>query len=210
MKKLIQKGIQYIYNLFNPAISLFARSEDSKVSRKAKIYRFAKLDHAYIGDYTYIGPGAQIVYASIGKFCSIAGNSKIGMPMHPIHFLSTSPIFYSPKNATGSRWIKKNIFFNEFERCTIGNDVWVGANVIVMGGVTIGDGAVVAAGAVVTKDVPPYAIVGGVPAKFIKYRFEEPIRKAIEQSKWWEKDELDIRNKIKSFHVEEIDIENLP
>lgn len=210
MKRLIQKASQYISNIFHPAISLLARAEDSQVSRKAKVYRFAKLDHASIGDYTYIGPGAQIVYASIGKFCSIAGNSKIGMPMHPIHFLSTSPIFYSPKNATGSSWVKKNLYFNEFERCTIGNDVWIGANAIVMGGVTIGDGAVVAAGAVVTKDVPPYAIVGGVPAKFIKYRFDEPLLKAIQSSNWWDKDDLEIRSKIESFHVKEIDIENLP
>lgn len=210
MKRIIKKGVEYIANLLHPAISSLARSENSDVSRKAKVYRFAKLDHAEIGDYTYIGPSAQIVYASIGKFCSIAGGTKVGMPMHPIEFVSTSPIFYSPNNATGTKWVERNDYFNEFQRCTVGNDVWIGSNAIVMGGVKIGDGAVVAAGAVVTKDVPPYAIVGGVPAKLIKYRFNESVREVLEQSKWWEKDESLIQDSIEVFHSRQINLDNLP
>lgn len=210
MKRLIKKGFEYLSNLFHPAISLLARSENSNVSRKAKIYRFAKLDNADVGDYTYIGPGAQIVYASIGKFCSIAGGAKVGMPKHPVDFVSSSPIFYSPNNATGTKWVEKNEYFNEFDRCTIGNDVWIGSNAIVMGGVTVGDGAVVAAGAVVTKNVPPYAVVGGIPAKLIKYRFEEPIRKALEQSMWWDNNESVIQSRIESFHTKEFNVEDIP
>ena len=210
MKRILTKALQYMYNIFHPSISIFARCEDSNVSKKAKIHRFVKLDHAQIGDYTYVCPKAQIVYASIGRFCSIAGNSKVGMPMHPICFLSTSPIFYSPQNAIGQKWVKKNTYFEEFEKCKVGNDVWIGANAIVMGGINIGNGAVIAAGAVVTKDVPPYAIVGGIPAKIIRFRFEEPVRNALEQSKWWEKEDLYLKGKIELFHTNKIDINNLP
>lgn len=209
MKRILKKGFEYIANLFHPAISSLARSENSDVSRKAKVYRFAKLDHAEIGDYSYIGPGAQVVYASIGKFCSIAGGAKVGMPMHPIEFVSTSPIFYSPNNATGTKWVERNDYFNEFQRCIVGNDVWIGSNAIVMGGVKIGDGAVVAAGAVVTKEVPPYAIVGGVPAKMIKYRFEKSVREALELSKWWEKDDPLLRNSIEKFHSKYFNVDEI-
>jgi acetyltransferase-like isoleucine patch superfamily enzyme len=118
---------------------------------------------------------------SIGSFCSINEHAKIGtIGNHRHELVTTFPLgnivenFQPPTRDVNSKKIK------------IGNDVWVATNAIVLPGVTIGDGAVIAAGAVVTKDVPPYAIVGGVPAKVIKYRFNQPIITALLRIKWWD------------------------
>jgi acetyltransferase-like isoleucine patch superfamily enzyme len=148
-----------------------------------------------IGDYTYIGENTRIESntESIGKFCSIAPDVKIGVGPHPVHYFSTSPVFYSK----GRGFVKEELF-DEYKYsgfAVIENDVWIGANAVIIAGVKIGNGAVIAAGAVVTKDVPPYAIAGGVPAKIIKFRFEPELIKKILESRWWEKDlELLLKN----------------
>jgi len=143
-----------------------------------------------VGKCTYFGEEC-VCYnteSEIGKFCSIAGNVKIGLGEHPIDCLSTSPYLYSENlgyiKGLSEIYAEKNI---------IGNDVWIAQNAFIKGGVNIGDGAVVAAGAVVVKDVPPYAIVGGVPAKIIKYRFDEETIKELLELKWWDLDDEIIR-----------------
>ena len=191
-------------NLFNPAISVFSRIEYSTVSKKARIYRGVKLDHSEVGDYSYIGPNAKIVYTKIGKFCSIAEKSFIGLPSHPISNLSTSPIFISSRNATGSSWVENDVDFEEYKPVTIGNDVWVGASAMILGGLKIGDGAIVGAGALVTKNIPPYAIVGGIPAKIIRFRFSDDIIRTLLSSKWWNLPEEYLQSKIQLFNSNEI------
>jgi acetyltransferase-like isoleucine patch superfamily enzyme len=140
-----------------------------------------------IDDFVYIGPHTQVKYASIGKFCSIGPHVKIGLGMHPTKFTSTFPAFFSIRKQCQITFRDKN-YFEELGNVDIGNDVWIGANALVIDGISIGDGAIVAAGAMVTKNVPPYAIVGGVPAKIIKYRFERNIIDELLASKWWDKD----------------------
>lgn len=134
-----------------------------------------------IGDYSYVNTGTIIVSGSIGKFCSIGYFCQIGVHEHPLDFMSTSPLIYSGENIfqTKSSW--NDIYSPPL----IGNDVWIGSKAIILQGVNIGDGAVIAAGAVVTKDVPPYAIVGGVPAKLIRYRFDEKEIGFLLKLKWW-------------------------
>lgn len=122
---------------------------------------------------------------SIGRCCSIARGVRIGAENHDIDFVSTHP-FITDRSYTGLDNLPSNKVENR--RVTIGNDVWIGLNALVLGGVTIGDGAVIAAGAVVTKDVPPYAVVGGVPARVIKYRFSEDVCQALLKSRWWDYD----------------------
>lgn len=201
MKRYFLLLIQFLNNIFNPSISLLSRVEYSKVSKNAKIWRFAKLDHSEVGDYTYVGPKARIIYAKIGKFCSIAGETCIGMGTHPLDYISSSPIFFSKKNGTGKRWVSKNVDFKEYNTINIGNDVWIGSRAMILGGVTIGDGAVVGAGALVTKDVPPYAIVGGIPARIIRYRFDNSKIEYLLKSKWWDRSETDLKSKISLFQT---------
>ena len=126
----------------------------------------------------------------IGRYCSIAGHVEVMTAQHPIDRFTTSPITYL------SRWpgVAKNEFGADWEiepfvemppPPVIGNDVWIGQNVLIKGGCTIGDGACIAARSVVTRDVEPYAIVGGVPARVIRYRFSETIRERMLSLKWW-------------------------
>lgn len=189
----------YIYNIFNPAISILSRVEKSIISRKAKVYRHSTITHSRIGDYTYIGPGARIVYATIGKYCSIAGDVCLGMATHPLDYISSSPIFISPSNGTGHKWVDKSVDFEEYMPIVIGHDVWIGSRAMILGGISIGNGAVIAAGAVVTKDIPPYAIVGGVPARVIRYRFTPEVVDKLQNIEWWNLPEDIIKNKICNF-----------
>lgn len=140
-----------------------------------------------IGRYVYVDSNTIINHTKIGAFCSIGPGCRIGLFKHPAHFISTFPAFFSLHKQCGETFAD-DFYFQESENVEIGNDVWIGANVLIADGVKIGDGAIVAAGAVVTKDVEPYAIVGGVPAKFIKKRFSDENIKKLLEFKWWDKD----------------------
>jgi acetyltransferase-like isoleucine patch superfamily enzyme len=143
------------------------------------------LHQVELGDYSYIAKNSNVSNCYIGKFCSIGPNFCCGLGIHPIKGISTSPMFYSTAKQNGMTLCEKNKT-QETKQTIIGNDVFIGANVTVLDGVHIADGAVIGAGAVVTRDVPPYAIVIGVPAKIVKYRFEEEIIKALLKKRWWD------------------------
>ena len=150
-----------------------------------------------IGSNTYIHHDCSIAdkNSRIGKFCSIGQNVHIGTSVHPLHFLSTSPVSYQDISSLtdGIAFPKEKLIpFCKKTPVTIGNDVWIGLNVIIMDGVTIGDGAVIGSGAVVTHDVPPYAIAVGIPAKVLKYRFPEETIARLLKSKWWDRPDEEI------------------
>lgn len=185
MRLILKYLAGFVLNFFNPGVVFGALVDHrSQISGKAKVYFFAKIFDSIIKDYSYICPGTEVSCATVGKFCSIGPQCKIGLPTHTLNFISTSPLFTEKCNATGHSWCSASTV--ETARPTIiGNDVWIGANVIILGGIHVGNGAVIGTGAVVTKDVPPYAIVGGVPAKIIRYRFTEDQIEKLNSSQWW-------------------------
>ena len=141
-----------------------------------------------IGDFSYVNCGAIIASGKIGRFCSIGPYALIGLADHPTNYLSTSPLLYGGNNIFRSRnsW---NDFPSPPE---IGSDVWIGAQAFVRQGVRIGSGAIVGAGAIVTRDVPPFGIVAGVPAKLIRYRFEPLVVEQLLRERWWELDRAEL------------------
>ena len=152
------------------------------------------LTNSKIGRYSYISNNCSFDHALIGSFCSIGNDVKLVAAQHPTsNFVSTSPVFYDKSSNIGS-FTSGQQLFPDYKfvpgtnyKVIIGDDVWIGDNCLIIGGVKIGTGAIIAASAVVTKDVEPYAIVGGVPAKVIRFRFTKEQIDKILQSAWWEK-----------------------
>lgn len=156
-------------------------SADSIINKHSRIFANCTINHSTIGNYTYIGRNSLIQHSNIGNYCSIANEVMCGLGRHPLNLLSTSPLFYKRNNPLKIKIIKKDSEFKEYLTINIGNDVWIGARAIILDGINIGNGAVIAAGAIVTKDIPAYAIVAGVPAKIIKYRSKQD-----NEDCWWE------------------------
>ncbi len=117
-------------------------------------------------------------------------------------------MFTERDNPSGSCWTEKHEE-NVLRPVTIGNDVWIGVRVIILGGVKIGNGAVIGAGSVVTRDVPPYAVVAGAPARLIRYRFEEPVIRRLEELQWWNKSEEELRQLLPLFQKESFTLSDL-
>lgn len=153
----------------------------------------------HIGNYTYINKYCLIDRntASIGNFCSIAYGVKIGLGNHPTKWLSTHPFAYDKKYG----FVTQNRPFDEqiSQKCTIGNDVWIGANAIILAGITIGNGAIIGANSLVTSDVEPFSIIAGTPAKLIRFRFGQPTIDNLQQLKWWDWDDARIKQMIGKF-----------
>jgi len=181
-KKLLKK-----YSNKYLKIGLYVSIKNSKIGNYVYLGSKTRLNNSEIGDHSYTNSDTHIGHTKIGKFCSIGSNVQFGMSKHPTDLISTHPAFYS-NNKAFKTFSNKN-HFKEYEEIILGNDVWVGSNVTIIGGVTIGDGAIVAAGAIVTKNVKPYEIVGGVPAKHIKFRIGETLIDKLIETKWWDKDE---------------------
>ena len=142
------------------------------------------LNGVRLGDYSYIAKNSSVSNCVIGKFCSIGPNFCCGLGIHPTNGISTAPMFYSTAKQNGMTMCWENKV-RETKQTIIGNDVFIGANVTVLDGVKIGHGAVIGAGAVVVDVIPPYAIAVGVPAKVMRYRFDENTVKALLEKQWW-------------------------
>ena len=157
----------------------FAIIRNSVLRERVEIGRQTKVLASSIGLATYTGSFCLISHCVIGKYCAISWDVSIGGANHDIDNLSVTPTYrVFNKNKT-------DFSSHSNEHLIIGNDVWIAAGAHVLRGITIGDGAVIAANSVVTKDVPPYAIVGGVPAKILKFRFDEITRKRLLELEWW-------------------------
>ena len=167
--------------------------------------------HHKIGEYSYMSMNSAIVSpdSTIGKFTSIGREVLIGTSSHPINRLTTHPLTYTNKckRLYGDLVTPKDkiikLSANGCKPVTVGNDVWIGARAIIMDGIKIGDGAIIGANSVVTKDVPPYAIVAGCPAKLIRYRFSEDVINKLLELCWWDYPKEFIVNNLPFDDVEE-------
>lgn len=171
-------------------VALLAVLQEAQVDEKAAIYSGTKFYRSRIGRYSYVARNCFVTDTDIGAFTSIAEGCYIGGTGHPLDWVSTSSVFHKWENV-----FRRNFSCHEFEifhRTQIGNDVWIGAKAMIRAGVTIGDGAVIGMGAVVTKDVGPYEIWGGNPARLIRRRFDEETAAGLLRSRWWEKSEEEI------------------
>lgn len=152
-----------------------------------RIFGTCDIGQAIIGAYSYLAPKTALNLATIGRYCSIGDRCTIGPTQHPAGWLTTSPISYKTV-FSGTSLPPGAPEHEEIRPVVIGNDVWIGSDCAIMGGVTIGDGAIVGYGSVVTKDVPPFAIVGGTPARIIRMRFPDETIERIRASPWWRYD----------------------
>lgn len=191
--------ILFKYNGKNIRIEYLAEISAVEFSSWNTIRKYARLRDVSLGKCSYVGRESQVYHARIGAFTCIGPDVIIGPGEHPSRdFVSSHPIFYSTQGQSNPVLVDKNLF-DEFPITHIGNDVWIGARAVLKTGVRIGDGAIIAAGSVVTQDVEPFAIVGGVPAKHIRYRFEPDQIKQIQASEWWTRDLNWIRQHADSF-----------
>lgn len=178
----IAKGLRRI--LRPPAI------RSSKIDKSAAVCSGSNVNYSTINRYSYIGNDSFLYYASVGSFSSIGDCCRIGNPSHPMQWVSLSPVFIKGKNILHKNFAELD--FTENELTIVGNDVWIGSNVLIKSGVSIGDGAIIGMGSIVTKNVPPYEVWAGNPARFIKKRFPEDIVKSLLNIKWWEWSEEEI------------------
>lgn len=165
---------------------------DCRFGKNVRIYENARIAATKIGDYSYVGRGSHLQNVTIGKFCSIGPEVRIGLGLHPVDHISTYPGFYSTQ-ASGATPFTDRTLVMEHSPVEIGHDVWIGAGAIVMDGVRIGHGGVIGAGAVVTRDVKPYTIVAGVPARHLRDRFEREMVDFLLDFAWWDRDESFLR-----------------
>jgi acetyltransferase-like isoleucine patch superfamily enzyme len=179
VKYLLSKALKKFLNI--PTI------KECDIHKTSKICSASQVVESSIKKYSYIGNHCTVVCSDIGSFCSIADNCIIGGANHPIEWVSTSPVFHCGRNIMRKNF--STLKFENYKRTSIGNDVWIGSNCLIKSGVVIGDGAVIGMGSVVTKDVEPYSIVAGNPAKHIRKRFDDHVICKLLEIKWWNLDD---------------------
>lgn len=170
-----------------PLIDPTAQVRASTLGRYTEVGPRTKLLEVEMGDYSYVVNDSDIAYARIGKFCSIAAMTRLNPGNHPTWRASQSHFLYRASAYFPGEEDEADFFqWRRDQQLTMGHDVWIGHGAVVLAGRSIGTGSVVAAGAVVAKDVPPYAIVAGVPARIVKWRFPEDIAARLQALAWWD------------------------
>lgn len=179
-----------------------ARLRESAMGRWCELSAGASLAYSTLGDWSYLMEGVQVAHAAIGRFCAVAAGTRINAPNHPMERASLHRFTYVPEYYFAGE-ARDAAFFagRAAARVTVGNDVWIGNGVTVLPGVAVGDGAVLAAGAVVTRDVEPYAIVAGVPARFLRWRFPPEVAARLAALAWWNWPEARLRAALLDFRT---------
>lgn len=199
----LKKSLNSAKSLFRWCLKCTARGvriahgvalSNTKLNDYANIAHHAELSDAVVGKRTSVGRYTKVRNADIGSYCSVSWDVTIGAVRHPMDHPSTHAFSY--RSQFGIVDANRDL---SHERVKIGNDVWVGCGSIIMPGVRVGDGAVIGAGAVVTKDVAPYSVVSGVPARHMKLRFEPEMITRLEALRWWDWDDEKLKEHIEFF-----------
>ncbi|HWX61749.1 DapH/DapD/GlmU-related protein [Bradyrhizobium sp.] len=183
-----------------------ARLREAAIGRRCEILANTRVEYAALGDYSYLGENCDVADAAIGKFTAIANAVRIGAPNHPMGRPSQHRFTYCPEYYEASATRDRGFFADRrAAKVTIGNDCWIGHGAIILPSVIVGDGAVIAAGAVVSRNVPPYTIVGGVPARPIRRRFPDAVAERLVRIAWWDWPDEVIFERLDDFRSESIE-----
>ncbi|WP_439372247.1 DapH/DapD/GlmU-related protein [Bradyrhizobium sp. DASA03120] len=182
------------------------RRREAQIGRRCEVLANTRIEYASLGDYSYLGENCDVADAAIGKFTAIANSVRIGAPNHPMGRPSQHRFTYVPEYYQASATRDRDFFAGRRgDRVIVGNDVWIGHAAILLPGVKVGDGAVIAAGAVVSRDVEPYTIVGGVPARPIRKRFPDAVAESLRRIAWWDWPDALIFERLADFRSEAIE-----
>lgn len=179
---------------------------NSKIHKSSKICAGTQFVNSSLGKHSDIGYDCTIINTQIGAFCSLGANIIIGGAPHTTNWVSTSPVFNENNDHLKKKFSKHK--FNLETKTIVGNDVWIGNNAMIKAGIEIGDGAVIGMGSIVTKNVMPYEIWAGNPAKLIKKRFDDTIINELLKTKWWLWSDAEIEEKAANFNQVELFIKN--
>ena len=185
----------------NPAISASAVVTDCMVGEYTEIAADVWMVESSLGNYSYAMERSNIIYSDIGKFVNIASEARINPVNHPLDWVSQHHFLYRTRQYKMRESNNPDVFnWRKLQRVTIGHDVWIGHGAIILPGLTVGNGAAVAAGSVVTKDVSPYSIVAGNPAKTVRKRFPKSIWTELEEIGWWDWDHETLKERLDDFY----------
>jgi phosphonate metabolism protein (transferase hexapeptide repeat family) len=181
------------------------RLREANIGRRCEVLRETRVQYSTLGDYSYLGEYCDVADATIGKFTAIANMVRIGAPNHPMERPAQHRFTYCPEYYEAAA-TRDHAFFADRRdaQVTIGNDVWIGHAAIILPGVTVGDGAVIAAGAVVSRNVAPYTVVGGVPARAIRERFPAAIAERLARIAWWDWPDETLFGRLVDFQSETV------
>lgn len=181
------------------------RLREAVIGRRCEVLAHSRVEYSVLGDYSYLGEYCEVADAEVGRFCAVANYVRIGAPNHPMGRASQHRFTYCPEYYDGAA-TRDHAFFarRRGSRVRIGNDVWIGHGATVLPDVTVGDGAVIAAGAVVSRDVAPYAVVGGVPARMIRERFPRSVAERLARIRWWDWPDEVLFSRLAHFQADDI------
>lgn len=190
-------SLRYFFSKFMKKIQISA-IKNSNLHRTSRVASKSHLVGVFLGKYSYIGNNCTVLNTDIGNYCSVADNTVVGGASHPINWVSSSPVFHEGKNI-----LRKNFSTHRYhttKKTKIGHDVWIGNNCLIKSGVEIGNGAIIGMGSVLTKNVGPYEIWAGNPAKFVRKRFDNDVIDTLQKSNWWLWSDNEIESYAHSFH----------